>query len=78
MRSPVEILSYRFKYAGEWRHVDNVTFEGEWDTLVGMEIRKRGRFSWQIKRYALEKMESPLEKVPPMCTQKQYDAISGS
>ena len=73
MRSDTEILSYRFKYSGDWRHVDNVTFEGDTQTVIGMEIRKRGRFSWKIKRYALEKIETPLERIPAQRTPKQYD-----
>lgn len=72
MRTPTEILSYRFKYHGTWRHVDNVTLEGDWDTIVGMEVRKDGKFSWKVKRYAMEKIESPLERVSPMQSQKQY------
>jgi hypothetical protein len=75
MRTPLEILSYRFKYDGHWRHVDNVTFEGEWDTLVGFETRKDGKFSWKIKRFAMEKIQSPLEKIPPQMNQKHYDRI---
>lgn len=73
MRSQTEILSYRFKYSGDWRHVDNVTFEDDTQTVIGMEIRKRGRFSWKIKRYALEKIETPLERIPIQRTQKQYE-----
>lgn len=76
MRSPTQILSYRFRYSGEIRHVDCVTFEGDLDTLIGMEIRKSGKFSWKIKRYALEKIETPLERIPNMCSQKHYDKIS--
>lgn len=76
MRAPTEILSYKFKYSGEWRHVDNVTFEEDTQTVIGMEVRKTGRFSWKIKRYALEKIETPLERISAQQTQKQYDRMS--
>jgi hypothetical protein len=73
MRNPTAILSYRFRYAGEIRHVDNVTLEEDTQTIIGMEIRKRGRFSWKIKRYAMERIDGPLERIDPLQTQKQYD-----
>lgn len=72
MRAPTEILSYRFRYSGDVRHVDNVTFEDDTQTVIGMEIRKGGKFSWKIKRYALEKIEG-MERIPAQRTQKQYD-----
>jgi len=45
-------IDMRFKYDGFWRHVSNVTFEPETSTLIGFEMRKDGKFSYKIKRYA--------------------------
>lgn len=53
--------------------VDNVTFEDDWQTIVGIEIRKGGKFSWKVKRFAMEKIETPLERVPVMQNQTQLD-----
>lgn len=50
----IEILSYRFKYDGKWRIVDNVTWEKE--HIIGFERRKNGRYSNKIKRYAISKI----------------------
>ena len=51
----------RFKYAGFARYVENVTFEWDTKTLIGMERRKAGKFSNKIKRYSLEKVEGEME-----------------
>lgn len=47
----------RFKYDGFWRQVSNVTFEKETRTVIGFEMRKNGKFSYKIKRYALDNMD---------------------
>lgn len=63
--------SYKFRYHGVMRHVDNVTHEN--GTIIGMEVRKAGKFSWQIKRYKLVDIEhGTLEEVSPMRTEAQY------
>jgi len=68
--------SLRFRYHGEVRHVDNVTHEN--GTLIGMEIRKHGRFSWKIKRFRVDQIEGELEEVAPMRTEEQYAQLAGS
>ena len=55
----------KFKYDGYWRHVSNVTFEDETETLIGFEMRKNGKFVYRIKRYSLDKV-SNLTFIDPM------------
>lgn len=45
-------LKVRFKYSGVVRHVENVTVEPETQSIIGMEVRKGGKFSNKIKRYS--------------------------
>lgn len=52
----METIDIRFKYDNFWRQVSNVTFEKETRTVIGMEIRKSGKFSYRIKRYSLDNM----------------------
>lgn len=54
-------LKVKFRYAGFARLVENVTFEWETNTLIGMETRKAGKFSNKIKRFSLNKMEGDIE-----------------
>jgi hypothetical protein len=49
-------LDLKFKYDNFWRQVSNVTFEPETRTVIGFEMRKSGKFSYRIKRYALDNM----------------------
>ena len=51
----------RFKYSGYARLVHNCTFEWETNTMIGMEVRKSGKFSNKIKRYRLDRMEGDIE-----------------
>lgn len=55
------IISVRFKYDGKIRHVDNISLDDDNKQFLGFEVRKSGRFSNKIKRFDLEKLESPLE-----------------
>ena len=48
-------LKARFKYSGIVRHVENITVEPETRSIIGMEVRKGGKFSNKIKRYSVEK-----------------------
>jgi len=57
------ILTYKFKYAGLTRHVDNVTWEK--DSIIGFERRKSGRFSNKIKRYTIANIEQ-LVRIDPL------------
>ncbi len=45
----------KFIYGGLVRHVENVTLEPNSFTLIGMEVRKGGKFSYKIKRYSMVK-----------------------
>lgn len=45
-------LKARFKYSGIVRHVENITVEPETQSIIGMEVRKGGKFSNKIKRYS--------------------------
>ena len=62
MMETKSVHSYRFIYKGASRIVDNVTFEK--DTLVGFEMRKSGKFSFQTKRYSLDQINT-LERIAP-------------
>ena len=57
----VPVLSYRFVYNGVVRHVDNCQFQNS--CLAGFEVRRAGKFSFKTKRYALDKIESTLERI---------------
>lgn len=72
MDKPKDILSYRFKYDGQWRHVDNVRFEENFQTLIGLEVRKSGKFRFKVKRYKFKRIESDLQKISPLQTKKHY------
>jgi hypothetical protein len=50
-------IDIKFKYDGFWRRVSNITMEPETRTLIGMEMRKSGKFSYRIKRYNIDKIE---------------------
>ena len=65
VQNPQVPLCYRFTYDGVIRHVDNVTIDGEQQQLLGMEIRKAGKFSFRIKRYSLIKIDG-LQKIDPV------------
>lgn len=58
-------VDLRFRYKGFWRQVSNITLEPETRTLIGFEMRKGGKFSYRIKRYALDKIEE-LEFLKPI------------
>lgn len=73
---PRDILSYRFKYNGEWRHVDNVTWEDNYQTLIGFEVRKSGKFRYRVKRYKLVEVQSSLQRIPPQMNRKHYQKIA--
>lgn len=45
----------KFTYDGISRYVSNVTFEGT--TLIGYEMRRGGKFSYKVKRYAFDKIK---------------------
>jgi len=62
---PNEIISCRFFYKGKPRVVDNVTYEKNTDTIVGFEMREQGRFSNQIKRFSINKIEGEIEFIDP-------------
>jgi len=49
-------IDLKFKYDGFWRRVSNATFEKETRTVIGMEMRKNGKFSYKIKRFSLDAM----------------------
>jgi len=49
-------IDLRFKYDGFWRQVSNITFEKETKSIIGMEMRKNGKFSYRIKRFSLDNM----------------------
>lgn len=66
VNTPQETLTYRFRYDGVSRIVDNVEFEGDRQQFIGMEIRKAGKFSFRIKRFTLSKVEGGLERVEPI------------
>ncbi len=55
------VLSYRFKYDGLIRHVDNVAFQNS--CIKGYEMRKGGKFSFKTKSYRFDKIQSDLERV---------------
>lgn len=65
-----EIFSYRFRYAGSTRHVDNVTWEG--NTFIGFERRKSGKYSNKIKRYRISEAVG-LQRIEPLT-----DRVGGS
>lgn len=65
VQNPQVPLCYRFTYKGIVRHVDNVTIDGEQQQLLGMEIRKAGKFSYKIKRYSLVNI-TDLHKIDPV------------
>jgi len=50
-------IDIKFKYDGFWRQVSNIELEPETRTLIGMEMRKSGKFSYRIKRYSMDKIE---------------------
>ncbi len=63
-------LDLKFKYDNFWRQVSNVTFEPKTRTVIGFEMRKSGKFSYRIKRYALDAMTDiefmqPFERTGP-------------
>lgn len=60
-----KLFDIKFKYDGFWRHVSNVTFEPETQTLIGFEMRKSGKFSYKVKRYSYEKIFN-LQNIPTM------------
>jgi hypothetical protein len=66
LNTPQEILSYKFRYHGIVRHVDNITFDGNRQQFIGMEIRKNGKFSNRIKRFTLNEVEGPLMRIEPI------------
>lgn len=57
------VNSYKFRYNGEVRHLDNVSFESKTHTLLGMEVRKAGKFSFKFKRFRLDSIEDKVEKI---------------
>lgn len=60
----MQTLDLKFKYAGFWRRVSNVTFEKETRTVIGFEMTKNGKFSYKIKRYSLDDM-TDIEFIKP-------------
>lgn len=54
--SAITGASFRFKYDGASRIVDNVTIETDTGTIIGFELRRSGKFSHKIKRYKLDKI----------------------
>ena len=56
MAKEIETIDIRFLYDGFVRHVSNVTFEPETNSLIGFEMRKSGKFSFKIKRFSLDKI----------------------
>lgn len=46
-----EAISVRFRYRGEWRHLDNVSETHGGTSIIGYEHRKRGQYSARIKSF---------------------------
>lgn len=65
IKEPRGILSYEFDYDGITRVVDNVELENELETMIGFEVRKGGKYSYQVKRYKLHKIDN-LKLLPPV------------
>lgn len=60
----MDVLSYKFVYDGASRIVDNVALDDKNKQLIGFEVRKSGKFSNKVKRYALNKIDG-LTRVDP-------------
>ena len=64
VNTPQQVLAYRFTYDDIPRIVDNVSFEGDRQQIIGFEMRKGGKFSYRVKRYTLAKI-SDLSQIDP-------------
>lgn len=63
-------VTIEFRYGGIWRTVDNIEFEDSTRTVIGMEVRKGGKFSWKVKRFSAGDMTdirivAPIERKGP-------------
>lgn len=59
-----QIKTVRFRYNGKSRIVDNVDMD---DTLIcGFEMNKSGQFSYQIKKFRIDRIEGDIEEIEPV------------
>jgi hypothetical protein len=63
--APDEIVACRFVYNNKPRVVDNATFEKMTNTIIGFEMREQGRFSYNVKRFSLDKIDGDIEFIDP-------------
>lgn len=55
--------SVRFRYKGVMRELDNIDIDDK--LIVGFEMRKSGKFAYNVKKFRLDRIEGDIIKIDP-------------